>query len=68
MVSARGEYGGGAISPGIDISLEALGRRGAQLRKVDLVGRMLAEECTCFTARQPWLTLLGLEIVYSRNS
>ncbi len=83
MVSARGEYGGGAISPGIDISLEALGRRGAQLRKVELmrprsvivkntvevlqsgslygfasqvdglVGRMLAEECTCFTARQP---------------
>jgi len=33
-----------------------------------LVGRMLAEECTCFTARRPWLTLLGREIVYSRNS
>ena len=37
VVSARGEYIGGAISPGIDISLEALGRRGAQLRKVELL-------------------------------
>ena len=37
VVSPRGEYVGGAISPGIDISLEALGRRGAQLRKVELV-------------------------------
>ena len=37
VVSARGEYVGGAISPGIEISLEALGRRGAQLRKVELL-------------------------------
>ena len=37
VVSAAGEYIGGAISPGIDISLEALGRRGAQLRKVELL-------------------------------
>jgi type III pantothenate kinase len=37
VVSAKGEYVGGAISPGIDISLEALGRRGAQLRKVELL-------------------------------
>ena len=37
VVSPRGEYLGGAISPGIDISLEALGRRGAQLRKVELL-------------------------------
>ena len=37
MVSAQGEYVGGAIAPGIEISLEALGRRGAQLRKVELV-------------------------------
>jgi len=119
VVSAKGEYVGGAISPGIDISLEALGRRGAQLRKVELlrprtviakntvealqsgilygfasqvdgiVGRMLdelglepgqanviatgglaplvVEECASFTDHQPWLTLLGLEIVYFRN-
>ncbi|WP_343065131.1 type III pantothenate kinase [Nocardioides mesophilus] len=37
VVSPRGEYVGGAIAPGIDISLEALGRRGAQLRKVELM-------------------------------
>jgi type III pantothenate kinase len=119
VVSPRGEYIGGAISPGIDISLEALGRRGAQLRKVELlrprsviakntvealqsgmvfgfasqvdgiVARMIAElgvpaeevnviatgglapivveECSSFTDHQPWLTLLGLELVFERN-
>ncbi len=117
VVSARGEYVGGAIAPGIDISLEALGRRGAQLRKVELlrprsviakntvealqsgmlygfagqvdgiVARMIAElgeekvnvvatgglapvvvsECGTFTDHQPWLTLLGLELVFARN-
>jgi type III pantothenate kinase len=119
VVSDKGQYVGGAIAPGIDISLEALGRRGAQLRKVELlrprsviakntvealqsgvlygfasqvdgiVGRMLVElglaageanvvatgglaplvveECGCFTDHQPFLTLLGLEIVYHRN-
>ena len=36
VVNARGQYVGGAISPGLEISLEALGRRGAQLRKVEL--------------------------------
>jgi type III pantothenate kinase len=35
-VSAKGEYIGGAIAPGIEISVEALGSRGAQLRKVEL--------------------------------
>jgi type III pantothenate kinase len=120
VISVRGEYIGGAIAPGIEISLEALGRRGAQLRKVELlrprtviakntvealqsgmlygnagtvdgiVARMLAElrlepgqvnviatgglaplvahECSSFTAHQPWLTLLGLEIVFTRNT
>jgi type III pantothenate kinase len=37
VVSGQGEYVGGAIAPGIEISLEALGRRGAQLRKVELL-------------------------------
>ncbi|WP_020579466.1 type III pantothenate kinase [Actinopolymorpha alba] len=37
VVSARGEYIGGAIAPGIEISLEALGQRGAQLRRVELL-------------------------------
>jgi type III pantothenate kinase len=120
VVSPRGEYIGGAISPGIDISLEALGRRGAQLRKVELlrprtviakntvealqsgmvfgfasqvdgiVERMIEElgvpaetvnviatgglapivvaECRTLTEHQPWLTLLGLELVFARNA
>jgi type III pantothenate kinase len=37
VVSPRGEYVGGAIAPGIEISLEALGLRGAQLRRVELM-------------------------------
>ena len=37
VVSARGEYVGGAIAPGIGLSLEALGRAGAQLRRVELL-------------------------------
>ncbi len=37
VVTAAGQYVGGAIAPGIEISLEALGRRGAQLRKVELL-------------------------------
>jgi type III pantothenate kinase len=36
VVSGKGQYVGGAIAPGLEISLEALGRRGAQLRKVEL--------------------------------
>lgn len=119
VVDAGDRYVGGAIAPGIEISLEALGRRGAQLRKVELlrprsaiakntvealqsgmvfgvaaqvdglVGRMIAElgaspedvsviatghlaalivdECDCFTAHEPWLTLRGLEMLFSRN-
>jgi type III pantothenate kinase len=120
VVSDKGQYVGGAIAPGIEISLEALGRRGAQLRKVELqrprsviakntvealqsgmvfgvasqvegiVDRMTAElgvapggvrviatghlaplvldECRCFTDHSPWLTLIGLELVFLRNS
>jgi type III pantothenate kinase len=120
VVNAEGQYIGGAISPGIEISLEALERRGAQLRMVELrrprsviarntvealqsgmvfgvasqvdgiVARMTAElgaepgeisvvatghlaalvldECRCFTAHDPWLTLRGLELVYRRNT
>jgi type III pantothenate kinase len=36
VVNRLGQYVGGAIAPGIEISLEALGSRGAQLRKVEL--------------------------------
>lgn len=35
VVNAQGQYVGGAISAGMEISLEALGRRGAQLRRVE---------------------------------
>ncbi|QRN81495.1 MAG: type III pantothenate kinase, partial [Nocardiopsis sp. BM-2018] len=34
-VSVKGEYVGGAIAPGIDISVDALSRRGAQLHMVE---------------------------------
>lgn len=37
VVDAGGQYVGGAIAPGLELSLEALGRRGAQLRRVELV-------------------------------
>jgi len=37
VVDARGQYVGGAIAPGLELSLEALGRRGAQLREVELL-------------------------------
>ena len=36
-VSARGDFVGGALAPGIEISLDALAARAAQLRKVELV-------------------------------
>jgi type III pantothenate kinase len=26
------------------------------------------DECACFTAHDPWLTLQGLELVYLRNA
>jgi len=120
VVNDQGQYIGGAISPGIEISLDALERRGAQLRMVELrrprtviarntvealqsgmvfgvasqvdgiVARMIEElgadttavsvvgtgylaplvvdECACFTAHDPWLTLQGLELVYLRNA
>jgi type III pantothenate kinase len=28
---------------------------------------LVVEECAVFTEHQPWLTLLGLEIVFDRN-
>ncbi|ADH70365.1 MULTISPECIES: type III pantothenate kinase [Nocardiopsis] len=118
-VSARGEYVGGAIAPGIDISVDALSRRGAQLHMVEIVkpraaiaknttealrsgivfgfagqvdgivDRMVAEltdapddvtvvatgglasivvaECETVDLHEPWLTLIGLRLVYERN-
>jgi type III pantothenate kinase len=37
VVSAKGEFLGGALAPGIEISLDALANRAAALRKVELV-------------------------------
>ncbi len=37
VVSARGEFLGGALAPGIEISMDALTHRAAALRKVELV-------------------------------
>ena len=119
-VSAKGEFLGGAIAPGIEISVEALGMRGAQLRKIELtkprsiigkntvecmqsgilygfagqvdgvVHRMAEEmaedpddvtvvatgglaalvldESEVVDVHEPWLTLVGLRLVYERNS
>jgi type III pantothenate kinase len=37
VVSAKGEFMGGALAPGIEISLDALAARAAQLRTVELI-------------------------------
>ena len=121
-VSAKGEYLGGAIAPGIEISVDALGDRGAQLRRVELarpksvIGRntvealqagilfgfagqvdgvvrrmaqevvgvggdpedvtviatgglapLVLDESGVIDVHEPWLTLVGLRLVYERN-
>ncbi len=122
-VSAKGEYLGGAIAPGIEISVEALGSRGAQLRRVELarprsvIGRstvealqagilygfagqvdgvvarmatalvgpdgdpddvtviatgglasLVLDDAAAIDVHEPWLTLVGLRLVYGLNS
>lgn len=37
VVSAKGEFLGGALAPGIEVSLDALSARGAQLRKIEIM-------------------------------
>ncbi|HEY7859183.1 MAG TPA: type III pantothenate kinase [Candidatus Nanopelagicales bacterium] len=37
VISAKGEFIGGALAPGVEISLDALAQRAAQLRKVEFV-------------------------------
>jgi len=118
-VSEEGAYIGGAIAPGIGISLDALGVRGAQLRKVELarprsvIGKNTVEalqsgavygfaaqvdgmvarmstalhpvpedvaviatgglaplmlgEAESLAHHEPWLTLIGLRLVWDRN-
>ncbi|MHB1594038.1 MAG: type III pantothenate kinase [Streptosporangiaceae bacterium] len=119
-VSAKGEFVGGALAPGIEISVDALSRRAAQLLKVELtrpsrvVGKntvealqsgviygfagqvegiarrmaaelspddpsavtviatgglapLVIEEVEIIDAYEPWLTLIGLRLVFERN-
>jgi type III pantothenate kinase len=119
-VSAKGEFVGGALAPGIEISVEAMSRRAAQLLKVELarpphvIGkstvdamrsgllygfagqvegiarRMRVElspqdpdavtviatgglaslvigEVPLISVHEPWLTLIGLRLVYEKN-
>jgi type III pantothenate kinase len=120
-VSARGEFVGGALAPGIEISVDALSRRAAQLLKVELtrpprvigkntveslqsgiiygfaaqvegIARRMArelspedpervttiatgglaplviDEVSVIDAYEPWLTLIGLRLVYEKNA
>ena len=120
-VSSRGEFVGGALAPGIEISVDALSRRAAQLLKVELtrpsrvigkntveslqsgiifgfagqvegIARRMASELApadpdsvtiiatgglaplvidevgLIDAYEPWLTLIGLRLVFERNA
>ncbi|MQY05959.1 type III pantothenate kinase [Actinomadura macrotermitis] len=119
-VSAKGEYVGGAIAPGIEISIDALSSRGAQLHKIELVrprsviakntvealqsgiifgfagqvdglvermsdelaadpgevtviatgglAPLVLEESRSIDHFEPWLTLVGLRLIYQRNT
>src|SRR6204780_1217640 len=120
-VSSRGEFVGGALAPGIEISVDALSRRAAQLLKVELtrpprgigkntveslqsgivygfasqvegIARRMAlelspddpdavtviatgglaplviDEVPLIDAYEPWLTLIGLRLLFQKNS
>jgi type III pantothenate kinase len=114
-ISERGEYLGGAIIPGIEISLDALFGRAAALRRVELVeprnvigkntvesmqsgavygfaaqvdglcerikrelgeatvvatgglAGLIAPLSTMIEHHEPWITLIGLRIIWERN-
>jgi type III pantothenate kinase len=117
VISARGEFLGGVLAPGIEISVDALAARAAQLRKVELIrpprviGKNTVEclqsgvvygfagqvdgvvrgiiseigpvtavvatgglapvvlnECATITHHDPMLTLIGLRLIFSRNT
>jgi type III pantothenate kinase len=116
VVSAQGEFLGGALAPGIEISVDALASRAAQLLKVQLVrprsvigkntvealqsgiiygfaaqvdgiterivtelggtatviatgglAQVVLAECKRIDVHEPWLTLIGLRLVFERN-
>jgi type III pantothenate kinase len=122
VVNERGDFLGGALAPGIEISLDALAARAAQLSKVELVAPsrgpigkstvealqsgvvfgfagqvdglvrrlsaalhpedpsaveviatgglavLVIEHCETVTRHEPDLTLLGLRLIYERNT
>jgi type III pantothenate kinase len=119
VVSAKGEFLGGVLAPGIEISVDALAARAAQLRKVELVrprfpigkntvealqsgilygfagqvdriveevlrelgdppgvaviatgglASLVVDESRRITVHDPWLTLVGLRLVFDKNS
>jgi type III pantothenate kinase len=121
VVNDRGDFLGGALAPGVEISLDALAARAAQLRKVELVAPrgpigkstvealqsgilygfagqvdglvrrlsvalapddpegveviatgglapLMFEHCETVTRHEPDLTLVGLRLVYERNT
>jgi type III pantothenate kinase len=118
VVSAKGEYLGGPLAPGIEISVDALAARAAQLRKVELVrparvigkntveclqsgvvygfagqvdglvkrittelgtpvaavvatgglAPVVIDDCETVTHHEPMLTLIGLRLIFERNS
>jgi type III pantothenate kinase len=121
VVSGKGEFLGGALAPGIEISLDALAARAAQLRKVEIVAPrspigkntvealqsgilygfagqvdglvrriaavlepdapesvsviatggiapLVVEHCDTVTRHEPDLTLIGLRLIYERNT
>jgi type III pantothenate kinase len=118
VVSAKGEFLGGVLAPGIEISVDALAARAAQLRKVELVkprsvigkntveclqsgvlygfagqvdrivqeilhelgdppspaviatgglASLVVGESHYITVHDPWLTLVGLRLVFDKN-
>ncbi|MDO9484981.1 MAG: type III pantothenate kinase [Actinomycetota bacterium] len=117
VVSAKGEFLGGALAPGIEISLDALAQRAAALRKIELIrpraaigkntvealqsgalygfagqvdgmvdriseeldhvtaviatgglATIVIDESRTITHHEPDLTLIGLRLVFERNS
>jgi type III pantothenate kinase len=117
VVSRTGEFLGGVLAPGIEISVDALASRAAQLMKVQLVrprsvigkntveslqsgiiygfaaqvdgiteriiaelgtpatviatgglAQVVLEECRHIDVHEPWLTLIGLRLMFERNT
>lgn len=63
VLDSHDRYVGGAIAPGLEVSLTALGRRGAQLREVELVRPRSAIARNTVEALQSGLVLGGAALV-----